>query len=84
MDSIQELTSVIAREAADVYHGCGEGYGSNIKGFCDMVAAGIAMAAEWAAVDTCPDYQPNSTQSQFLRKTLPKAIEIINKRNTKM
>jgi hypothetical protein len=76
MESIQLLSAAAEAGAVDLY--CGRGGGADVPGFCALLVASIAAAAQGGADRQDPAYR------DYLRKYLPKSIEILCKRKTKM
>jgi len=72
---------VIKEEGMDIFHSGGQSLGADIPGFCALLQQAIAACLETTAPT---EHTYGEEQMLFMTKTLPKAVEILCKRQTKM
>ena len=78
MESIEEMCFIIEQQGLDIFHGTGAGFGSRIPDFCDLLCNTLST------VTLLPNPATESQVIPILKNQIPKAIEILCKRKTKL
>lgn len=82
MELIERVVQITEQEGADIYWGRGASYGSDVTAFCELLRQAITQCRQDA--ESAGSDLSSGTYQIFVRRTVPRAIEILCKRATKM